>query len=92
MNLVGDDTYIALVSLNYPGQENVVQDAGTGKNPQQVYERAIRQKIKVVKDIQTSPDGSYAHNTYGYEETDKAPDLSLIHILKHSGGCTLTTE
>ena len=82
MNLVGDDTYIALVSLNYPGQEQIYQDDMTREKAVQVYERAIRQKIKVVKDIQTSPDGSYAHNTYGYEETDKAPDFRFKAYLK----------
>ena len=37
---------------------------GTRLNPIKVMERPIRQQIKVIKDIQTNPDGSYAHDTY----------------------------
>ena len=63
MNLVGDNTYVILTSLAYPGQEKLYQDGGTREQPAQVLERAIRQKIKIVKDIQTTPEGTYAHNT-----------------------------
>ncbi len=62
-NLAGDNTYIVMPSLEYPGQEAVFQDAGTRKEPVQVYDRVIRQKIRIQKDILTEPDGSYAHNT-----------------------------
>lgn len=63
MNLVGDNTYVLLTSLAYPGQEKLYQDGGTREQTAQVFERAIRQKIKIVKDIQTTPEGTYAHNT-----------------------------
>ena len=63
MNLVGDNTYVLLTSLAYPGQEKLYQDGGTREQPAQVFERAIRQKIKIVKDIQTTPEGTYAHKT-----------------------------
>lgn len=63
MNLVGDNTYVILNSLVYPGQEILWQDAGTREKPAQIFERAIRQKVKIVKDIQTTPEGTYGHNT-----------------------------
>ncbi len=63
MNLVGDNTYVILSSLVYPGQEILWQDAGTREKPAQIFERAIRQKVKIVKDIQTTPEGTYGHNT-----------------------------
>ena len=34
-------------------------------------ERPIRQQIKVFKDIQTNPDGSYAHDTYSAVHKEK---------------------
>lgn len=61
--LVGDNTYIASVQLVYEGQEKIYQDAGTRTKSEQLYERAIRQKVKIVKDIQTTPEGAYEHNT-----------------------------
>ena len=61
MNLVGDNTYVLLTSLAYPGQEKLYQDGGTREQPAQVFERAIRQKIKIVKDIQTTPEGHTFH-------------------------------
>lgn len=63
MNLVGGNTFVILTSLVYPGQEKLWQDAGTREQPAQIFERIIRQKIKIVKDIETTPDGTYAHNT-----------------------------
>lgn len=62
-NLAGDNTYVVLQALIYPGQTSVYQDAGTRLRPVPVQERVIRQKIKVVKDILTMPDGTYADNT-----------------------------
>lgn len=61
--LTGDNTYLIPAKLVYPGQEKVYQDDGTRQNPGQVYERIIRQKIRIRKDIETGPDGDYAHNT-----------------------------
>ena len=62
--LSGDDSYVVSATLVYPGQETTYQDAGTRENPVGVVERVIRQKIKIVKDIETAPEGMYAHNTY----------------------------
>lgn len=57
------DTYIENVLLTYPGQTRIYQDAGTRERPIPVFERIIRQKVRIVKDIKTAPDGTYAHNT-----------------------------
>ena len=62
--LIGDDSYVVPVALAYPGQETTYQDAGTRKEPLGVLERVIRQKIKIIKDIRTTPENTYAHNTY----------------------------
>ncbi len=62
-NLTGENSYLLPAELVYPGQEKTNQDAGTRKKPGHVFERVIRQRVKVVKDIQTMPDGGYAHNT-----------------------------
>lgn len=61
--LAGDNTYIIPANLAYPGQEFIYQDSATRDAPAQVWERAIRQKVKIVKDIRTTPEGTYAHNT-----------------------------
>lgn len=63
MNLIGDNTYVVMRGLIYPGQETIYQDAGTREKPIQVFERVIRQKVKILKDIETMPDGAYAYNT-----------------------------
>ena len=62
--LIGDDSYVVPVALAYPGQETTYQDAGTRKEPLGVLERVICQKIKIIKDIATTPENTYAHNTY----------------------------
>ena len=46
-------TYIQFVQLDYPGQTLIISDGGTTVTPTDLYERPIRQKIKVSKDIQT---------------------------------------
>lgn len=51
--MVLSGSYIESVLLVYPGENTVVQDAGTGKSPILLKERPIRQKIKVNKEIQT---------------------------------------
>lgn len=81
-NLVGDNTYVVITTLTYPGQEQVYEDNGTRKHPAQVYERPIRQRVKVVKDIQTRPDGSYENNTYDYPETDREANFRFKAYLK----------
>ena len=51
--MVLSGSYMESVLLVYPGEDTVVQDAGTSKSPVLLQERPIRQKIKVNKDIQT---------------------------------------
>ena len=58
----GENSYIASVILSYPGDEYTYQDGenapgqGTIRNPIGVFERPIRQRIKVQKDIQINPE------------------------------------
>lgn len=73
----GEDTYIKEVILTYPGDENTFQDgdgnpgSGTLLNPVRVMERPIRQKVKIVKDIQTIPNAEeYLHDTYSEVHED----------------------
>ena len=82
MDLAGENSYIVPVSLDYPGQETVLQDAGTGDHPLSVLERPIRQKIKAVKDIRVNPDGTYAHNTYDYKTVKKEVNFRFKAYLK----------
>lgn len=63
LNLAGGNSYLNTADLVYPGQETIAEDAGTRDRPASVNERVIRQKIKLVKDLIVSPDGSYPHNT-----------------------------
>lgn len=65
MNLTG--TYVRPVTLAYPGQDSVYEDAGTRKVPTEVWERAIVQRVQVEKDIEKS---SY-HNTNSYGKVHK---------------------
>lgn len=50
------DYYTVDVFLEYPGEKQPMQDAGTIETPIQVYDRPIRQKIRIEKDIQTLPE------------------------------------
>lgn len=66
-----DDSFIKEVILSYPSDEYVFQDGdgnpgtGTRRNPIRILERPIRQKIKIVKDIQTIPElEEYLYDTY----------------------------
>lgn len=59
-----DDTYIVTKRLVYRGQNKVSEDGDSSMIPIQVLERPIKQKVKVVKDIQTAPDGTYHNNSY----------------------------
>lgn len=56
------ESYIKDCFLAYPGQIQVFQDAGTRTNPVQVYQRVIKQSIKVTKDISKESYGR--NNTY----------------------------
>ena len=65
-------TYIESRWLAYPGDQTVLQDAGTIAKPVQVLERPIRQKVRIEKDIQTLPETKqvwYCLNC-GYENRD----------------------
>lgn len=70
--LVLSGSYIESVVLTYPGQEQVMQDAGTVQAPITLMERPIRQKVKISKDIGTFPQEKqvwYCMNC-GYENTE----------------------
>ncbi|RKI99556.1 hypothetical protein D7X87_24795 [bacterium D16-54] len=65
-------TYIEEVQLSYPGDQEILEDAGTIGNPTKVFERPIRQKVRIEKDIQTLPETKqvwYCLNC-GYENQD----------------------
>ena len=65
---VDEGSYVVFQALNYPGQNQPVQEAGTGSSPLQVLQRVIKQSVKVTKDIsQSSYDGV---NTYGAVHND----------------------
>lgn len=49
-------SYMERVILTYPGQDKVMQDAGTVEEPVVLMERPIRQKVKINKDIGTIPE------------------------------------
>ncbi len=66
------DSYIETVLLMYPGDKEVRQDGGTIAAPARVYERPIRQKVRIEKDIQTLAETKtvwYCLNC-GYENQD----------------------
>ena len=70
--LAASGSYIESIVLTYPGQEKTFQDAGTIKNPTGIFERPIRQKVRIEKDIQTLPETKvvwYCLNC-GYENQD----------------------
>lgn len=65
-------TYMETVQLDYPGQGGATQDAGTIQKPTGIYERPIRQKVRIEKDIQTLQETRqvwYCLNC-GYENQD----------------------
>ena len=59
---VEEGSYVKFANLIYPGQIQVYQDDGTRNEPVQVLQRAIKQSIKVTKDI--SKKSYEEHNTY----------------------------
>lgn len=50
MNMSG--SYVKAVTLSYPGQDTIREDGGTQAVPVGVQERAIKQQIKVAKDVE----------------------------------------
>ena len=76
-----EGSYVVFQALNYPGQNQPVQEAGTGSSPLQVLQRVIKQSVKVTKDIsQSSYDGV---NTYGSVHNDP---LTVLLGLFNGGG------
>ena len=75
-----DTSYIRYQSLSYPGQLQVSQDGGTGKQPVQVLERVIKQPIKVTKDI--SQESYEKNNTY---RIHKDPFTVLLAVIMGQG-------
>lgn len=74
-------SYIKPVLLSYPGQNQPVQDGETQKEPVQVLERAIKQSVRVSKDISQE---SYENvNTYGSVHND--PMTALLGLFGGSG-------
>jgi len=57
-------SYVRYKTLPYNSQNDIYSGDETRIEPIGVLERPIRQKVKVIKDIQTNEDGSYAHDTY----------------------------
>lgn len=77
-----EGTYMEDVRLPYPGQTVPVQDGGTEETPVPVQQRAIKQAIKVTKDIsQAEYDGA---NTYGSVHND--PFTALMGLFGGNGG------
>lgn len=90
-DLSSPDSYIVTCDLEYPGQENAIQDAGTSVSPVRVFERPVRQSVKVIKSIvynaDTDNDGqsdSFAYNTYGVSQTKKEINFRFKAYLKSS--------
>lgn len=77
--LTGPKSYIETCRLDYPGQEQVTEDGGTGYKPVILYERPVRQSVKVNKKIAHA---SYADNTYGAEEAAKETNFRFRAYLK----------
>ena len=76
-----EGSYVVFQALNYPGQNQPVQEAGTGSGPLLVLQRVIKQSVKVTKDIsQSSYDGV---NTYGAVHND--PLTVLLGLFKGDG-------
>ncbi|NBH70864.1 hypothetical protein D3Z51_02230 [Clostridiaceae bacterium] len=79
LNLSG--SYIQPVMLAYPGQDIIYEDAGTGKAPLQVLERAVVQKIKVQKRIEDGRMGNFRFRAYlksNLERLYRAEDGSVV--------------
>lgn len=82
-----EGSYIKTQALVYPGQNEPTQDGGTGDRPVQVLQRAIKQSIKVTKDIsQASYDGV---NTYGAVHNDP---LTVLLGLFNGGSSSQGTK
>lgn len=80
-------SYIKFQALTYPGQNQPTQDGGTQDRPVQVLQRAIKQSIRITKDIsQASYDGV---NTYGSLHNDP---LTVLLGLFHGGGSAQGTK
>lgn len=67
-------SYVKTVTLSYPGQTIIMQDAGTLETPIIVQERVIKQALRITKTIAKD---SYENNSYGVAEKNKMPDFSF---------------
>ena len=63
-------SYLRYKTLPYNSQHDIYSGDETRVEPVGVLERPIRQKVKVVKEIQTDSDGTYAHDTYSAVHAD----------------------
>ena len=81
-SMAAEGSYLVNISLGNQDSRTVILDGNTGTAPAVVYQRPIRQKLKVAKNIRTEPDGSYAHNTYQVEEIQKAANFRFKAYLK----------
>ena len=52
-----EGSYVVFQALNYPGQNQPVQEAGTGSSPLQVLQRVIKQSVKY--SLQGTTQGRY---------------------------------
>ncbi len=89
LSLLGAGSYVKTAELVYPGQDAVDTSAGTVEVPINVYERPIRQAVKVGKDIWLDADensdntgDSYRNNTYDVTEVSKLTNFRFKAYLK----------
>ena len=74
-------SFIQYIHLAYPGQNQAVQDGGTGADPILLLERVIRQPVRITKHISQS---SYENvNTYGSIHND--PLTSFLGLFGKNG-------
>ena len=65
------DSYIQNITLTPPSYDQPWQDGNMRREPANVMERPVMQKIKIVKDILVEEDGKYGDNTFadsGHED------------------------
>ena len=57
-SMAAEGSYLVNISLGNQDSRTVILDGNTGTAPAVVYQRPIRQKLKVAKNIRTEPDGA----------------------------------
>ncbi len=85
----GGASFVKAVTLEYPTQKFAGTSAGTLTKPLDVYERPIRESVKIGKDIILNADAdgdgtpdSYRDNTYDYSEVVKQTNFRFKVYLK----------